>query len=828
MLSDLYLLHYNNYYNRQVKKEDNLEDYQPYVLGSPMLNINFIPNDYVNTRQIINWPVGLNDPDYLLEVQNGEIKSRWFIILTKRTTHGQFELLLHRDVVADYYYETLNSPCFIEKALIPDTNDLIFNSEDMTFNQIKKSETLLKDETGCPWIVGYIARKSADDEITTFTTTVSAQELPIVETFSTQSEYEAFINSSIKGNAKVTYIKFGSYFYSSSNIYSVCEVSEDNNSTDGIYLEIGGGDYSLESAHYGAYRANKYWYGNRNNTEFYNSIKTAIKPVYTQCVQDLDAYVSGLDPINYKKYSDYSGKYVRVGTSGNYKYYQLQTYTTTSAVEETQKLEGAVWNSYIQNMQQFYTDTLSSSLGGKDNHTLGLSYTTSILKLTGTLVNVNSISTTIGSDRNHLLDAPYDMFCLPYSDDVYLKVGNNNSIRCSKDVNYKIINSLAITYGTGNNATVYDLQIVPYCPITNFSITTENGGYTSLRIDDVSSYYSEIKSGNNTVGYIYHVLSGSFQKTIEHTITINNYKIESQTDLYRLCSPNYNGIFEFNAAKNGGVTQFNVQCTYKPFSPYIKIFPNWGRLYGKNFSESDFDARGLICGGDFSIPIVNSAWATYQLQNKNYQNTFDRQIQNMEVINKYQRTQDILNALTGTVQGGVSGAGAGLMAGGPVGAIAGAGVGTLAAMGGGIADIYINEALRNEALDYTKDMFGYQLGNIKALPQSLSKTSAYNVDNKYFPFIEYYTCSDTEKLALARKIAYNGMTLMVIGKISDYINNSWSYTQTTGRPPRVRRIVINAENYIKGKLIRIEGINEDYHILTAIAEEIYKGVYINV
>ena len=139
-------------------------------------------------------------------------------------------------------------------------------------------------------------------------------------------------------------------------------------------------------------------------------------------------------------------------------------------------------------------------------------------------------------------------------------------------------------------------------------------------------------------------------------------------------------------------------------------------------------------------------------------------------------------------------------------AILGAAAGGAASAVGGALDIYYNDKLRNEALDYTKDQFGYQLGNIKALPQSLSRTTAFTNNNKYFPVLEYYTCTDIEKQALRDKIKYNGMTVMRIGRMQDFLQNE--------------------KTYIKGRLIRLEGINDDYHLLTGIADEIYKGVFI--
>jgi hypothetical protein len=64
---------------------------------------------------------------------------------------------LYRDLLADYWEQINNdATVFIEKAMLPSSNELIFNSESMTFNQILRSQDLIKDKTGSPWIVGYL------------------------------------------------------------------------------------------------------------------------------------------------------------------------------------------------------------------------------------------------------------------------------------------------------------------------------------------------------------------------------------------------------------------------------------------------------------------------------------------------------------------------------------------------------------------------------------------------------------------------------------------------------------------------------------------------
>lgn len=298
-----------------------------------------------------------------------------------------------------------------------------------------------------------------------------------------------------------------------------------------------------------------------------------------------------------------------------------------------------------------------------------------------------------------------------------------------------------------------------------------------------------------------HPNGGYTNRAIDILVDEADAKVQALCDMYRLVSPNYNGQFEFNPVKNNGVDYFIVDATYKPYSPYIRVAPNFKGLYGGEFD----DARGLICGGDFSLPTLTDQWKQYEINNKNYLNAFNRQIENMEINNKYQRVGEIVGAAAGTVQGVTSGATTGMVAGGAYGAAAGAVIGGVVSAAGGVADLAINDRLRNEAIDYTKDQFGYSLGNIRALPLSLSRVSAFNINNKIFPILEYYTCSDVEKQALRDKITYNGMTVMTIGTIAEYITEE--------------------QTYIKGRVIRLPGL--DTHTSNEIANEINKGFFVS-
>ena len=79
-----------------------------------------------------------------------------------------------------------------------------------------------------------------------------------------------------------------------------------------------------------------------------------------------------------------------------------------------------------------------------------------------------------------------------------------------------------------------------------------------------------------------------------------------------------------------------------------------------------------------------------------------------------------------------------------------------------------------------------------------------------FPYLgqlkEMIVDKKIDKQALRDKIKYNGMTVNRIGKISQFIQPKPSY--------------------IKGSLIRLEDITDDFHMIKAISDELYKGVFI--
>ena len=169
---------YNNYYNRISRKSSTIEDY---IAGRNYREtgfVNFNPADGVSTSHIINWPESWN-PDYCLVVDEADnIISRWFIIESTRTRGGQYELTLKRDSIADNFDVVKSAPAYLLKGYVGIDNPLIFNSEGQQFNQIKTAEYPIKDDTGCAWIVGYLA-DAGDQKISTLSKTIKISYNPL-------------------------------------------------------------------------------------------------------------------------------------------------------------------------------------------------------------------------------------------------------------------------------------------------------------------------------------------------------------------------------------------------------------------------------------------------------------------------------------------------------------------------------------------------------------------------------------------------------------------------------------------------------------------------
>ena len=780
--------------------------------GEPLFilqNTNFNPNDGVNTTHIVgaSFPVV---PDYAVVTdEGGEILSRWYVMECMRTRGMQYRLNLLRDVMAEYRSQILTATCYIEKGFVQQSSPLIFNNEDMGFNQIKSGEYLLEDDLKTPWLVLYLSRYNGEGAYNTFKGNFK------LENTSDEVDYVLDSLSDYKYNYWTTdggtpeYIittdedmifmmeySGGGIYENTNNFYlNILKNRNPQIALDGI-TNTGRKSRSYRltkfkyiGAYSGGFPSGNYGISSINFNTLYSKYQTA-----TSIVGNLpfNSYTNTGTKEGFDLLRAENGKRIKVGE----KIYQisvsndvfpnppgfptpedqwdLEFSDVPSASDLGLEMEKIFSNSLFQrttsevtNYKILYKRRQMAVVRyiemGADNLFYDFSYTSSVTQ-----------------------DSPYEIIATPYRDTTFTNVPNIVGDFISfGDIGLQWFQNIINKYN-GEGA-AYDLQIVPYCPISSNDLSKENV---------VFCYTGEGQATNQAVAIKLRKSNFSKLKTISNLPIRSDKKLSNSVDIYRICSPNGVGEYEWSPAKNGGnIGSFEIDCTLIPFNPYIKINPVFYDLYGNDYD----DFRGLICGGDFSMPILNNAWETYQLSNKYYQDIFNRDIQHQEYNNKLSRIQEGIGMGLSTINGAVQGA----QSGGAAGAV----MGGLTSLAGGVTDFAINESARRENIQYQKDRFGYELGTIKARSQSLTRSTSYNVNNKYFPYIEYYTCTATEIEAFRNKIKYNGMTVEVIGKIQDYMNPAEEWT------------------YIQGEIIELD-IPDDFQIVAEINRTLRGGIRI--
>lgn len=792
-----FLERFNNYFNRKLIRKETLEDYQdssadyfiPVGANGAMTPFDFNPNDNITTEIIVN-DVPF-DPDYFLLLDADEkIVSRWFVLEQKRNRKGQWLYFLRRDVLADSFNDLLQSPVYVERGVINDiASPLLLNNEDLRVNQIKKKEILLKDQSLSPWLVLYLKKGVVGTGGISATVNVEQNDDFVylkLTTPITQWQYYQYLTNDYKVNDD-SLIEIQYHDALNNCYYKINENA--SSSLKGVLTTIftpwppSNLDLNVEEA-------------TNQKSKLDNQLIPNINTLMTTANTEFSyAKENVLLQFNGKIIKDSDGKYWQVGvsrlTSGKTKHKVTNADSPSLKASLTNYWNLAFGQSATPNNDAFKFEVQWSGWRISLTERKDFETTFDFSAYTGK-----------GTQDSSLFDA----ICMPYGEVNIYGSGGLIDITTNKDRSMMIMNSIARTL-TENY--VLDFQILPFCPCQNLLRSIDNKVHISYKTDTcIEGIYS-----GQTTDLIIVCDTANITLDVSQSIKITDntdvpsvFKMKYINDcsLVRLCSPNYNGVFEMSLAKNGGsIEYFNVDMTLRPFNPYIHVNPNFKFLYGEDFN----DVRGLVCGGDFSLGIINDAWNSYEIQNKNYQAIFDRQIQNIDVNNAINLQEATWGAVAGTVTGTASGAVAGGMVGAGYGAIAGAVVGGVASGIGGAMDLANLQKRQQEARNYAIDNYNLSLGNIRALPYSITKTSALTYNNKLFVFVEIYECSDEEKEAYYEKLKYNGMSVRKISNINNFISQDNS-------------------NYFRGRLIRNESISEDNHYFEILNEEMMKGVFI--
>ena len=594
MLGTIYFLKFNNYYNRTIKlpNKHKVSDFSSYIVGQ-LQHVNFNPNDGVFTKvdQLVERP----EADYVIYTEdNDNIVSRWFLMDSTRLTSGFWQCSLQRDLIADHYQEVLNADTFIEKATLPDSSPLIFNKESIGVNQIKTSQELIKDESGAAWIVGYLDRKYEGG-------TLSLASVNIVP------------DVTVDNLDSWDYLKYTNFSSHREDCYGYVAAQD-------FIMEVVVDDGT-------AYQTWKNW-----EAEALTSTNVLDPPTsYVSRTDDLLAYISAhatelndivdrykdlyttkfLTPATYNDIRDLNGK-ILYDTQNN-KYYKIYTQfgflIDKSKVDEDKS--GQYLYTYLNNT--FNTEALKIS-GGNPTYRLDSQISLCYMRLeevTGT-ISTHTVEMPAPANRLHCKDAPFDMFCIPFVDNKFV---NNSATTFGADMKTNKIGYLAMVQSIAQQlgTNLYDLQLLPFSPVTgiNYYSTANGDKFIDLNTKDLKRYtIVKDNSGKNYMPLIWCTASSGNLTTSTYCGPrgYRNKKVDNECKMYRIVSGNYSATFEYNPEKfmtnaAGDFTGLNVDFTYLPYQPFIRIAPKFTGLYGSEYH----DARGLILSGDFSLMYLSDA-----------------------------------------------------------------------------------------------------------------------------------------------------------------------------------------------------------------------------
>lgn len=757
--------------------------------------INFNPADGVETSQVLNLGEGF-EPDYLLITDAAYyVQQRWYVMESSRNLSGQYSLRLRRDVLADFYPEIGRSYLKIERGWCPAASTLIFNPEENRFSQLKTGEIPIKDYTKSRWYVGYLAGNAFDNGDITISVDDSSKRAYDESYSSIDEAMKAYPGSATSSDSAEEMTR--DYVIGELGI----PVGSPSTETLRRTYRIKNGEYSVDSTSDSGIRPLYRFKTAEIASQGYSEIGSQMADMFVadavkSALQSDVLRLTDTSKDQFSRIAKSGGKIVRVG-SEPYEYYELNTYPTTF-YNPTGDFDPAIMDSAETGYT--YVNSILSGIDGleknPDGAASGFTYTFSFQA-----IKVKCVWKKIGTSGNieiknqvvKAADAPYYVFAIPrdvlsvqYPD----TTGTLVDTSLADDLVYSMIRQLG--------EKIYDVQALPYFP-GGHDLELEGGG---LRLPN-TDYYTDVRAGGKHTIICWLPSISCDKDAITGGIDAwSDKKLDNETRFVRIASPNYASMYDFSISKNGGVAGWHITMTVRPYQPYIHVAPIWGGLYSPMYQN---DPKGLILGGNYSVDIVSSAWTSYEIANKNYQLIFDRNVQTLDLQQSIERKQDVRDMVSGLINAGFAAAGS-YATGGAGGALLSAAKSSVGLIGSALS-MQESEQLRQNARDSMMDMQSYNLGNIRARPDTLTKVSSINKQNKGWPVAEIYTAPQNEVDAYIALRKYAGMTVGVIGRLNEYLReNPYKY------------------RYIRAQVLRLNA-EVDTHMAQVINAELSGGCY---
>ena len=746
---NILLLQFKNYFDRKIKRFENLSDYMSYQLGSTFTGVNFIPGDGVETELILNFDTAtLGTPDYLIAAETNEEFTRWFVMNSERTRKGQTKFKIRRDLIAEEIEGIKDATSMVKQGYCDWGNVAFFNKEPISVNAIQRSKDYLRDGSISGWLVAYLP-KHEDKDNNWEDTVVKFGTNKVVGQYSFASVSAAL---TAMGNLQ-------SYIGGTLEVYQgVNSAAEQVRLNRYDYFLQNAGAWSPETVTATDYHSR--FYGNSSKAK--EAMKAGAKAIYSTLSARMTpanctyaGYTSVMDTI-----AKYNGKTFTDTSTG------LVYMATLSVVEESRD------DVYVSsnNNADLYTAFLNaakavdSAVGCYSPGVSNINWApirTRGAKNYRISVTVKQLSDTIYSwtidkTRRQTKDAPYDCICMPYrNDDITAGCRiDDKLVTVDYEANMQLASALSAYYGSS----VYDVQLLPYCPVQDLINPTISGGMSVKSATSGVNYKYDATS--KTIVFYCNTINTKF--SIGKNISPQMDKIQAICNKYKLVAPNYSSEYEIPVFENGGIYHWNIAQTLIPYSPWIQIVPVFENFNGTNLNDS----KGLIVGGSLSITQTSTSWAEYLRTNSNYSQIFESQMAYQEYQQKNSMISSAISAGSSALTTGIA---SGIMTGN---AIVGVGAG-LASGAAGIADLFTQNKMNQKANEYTREQYNLQLGNIKNTPATISKVTSINSNFAIWPYIETDSCTDAEREIVKKYLKNYGMTINQVGNLENFMNKEY-------------------------------------------------------
>lgn len=816
-----WVLHPNmNYTDRKVYKLDD-QEIEQYTLWEEE-NKTFIVGDMLSAQVLTTPPISVFNsfPNYVLVYKGTQLESRYFVTQfsafrgdTQEEDSAQFSVSLARDVLVDFAdkYKDKQFKCTRGYLNDEEWSPLLVQPEGISPNQIKVKQTNLRMWDGdTNWLTIFYDSKGVKKG--------SSEEYEPIELKFDYVPKSQYTLNQLQNDFKEVgivvpdsglfnkIIGTSGFAFENYNYKTVVQSYNSATITGETILFNNNSDISANIRFYGS--------GGTRNETFTANNSQSVSSIYNKLNNQY-----GVDIDVTSLYNKYNNTIV-----GN-KICKVEIVDNRGGTGD----ELQVSNDDIKTILEFTQVSLRNHIGGLMDTGIIVNNYGTVKRAGNRVLNVSFQNVSVETYTMKLpigitlTEANVGCVSIPFGENTQLIVGEN-----TYSLSVNTIFSLGNKGFTSVGSLIYDVQLLPYCPVNYLSSEHTNQEPTNdLTISDFSMLSSvPIKnSKDEAVYYGFTIEASSGSMYVKHPITSKNLKMDSITKMYRLVSQNHQQAYEFNPVNNNGISYFFVEYTVKPNNTIFRICPifNENSLNGGNYR----DVRGLVWSSGFSLPQVKDQWVEYQLQNSTYQEMFDRSIEYESVTNSIRNTQAWTSLAIGGVTSIAQGAmGAGLAFGAynkgmniwnaknamfkdyvsknsyydsdgnqvlpkdfmlqslnlyaqkpsfgntASSILAASGASGLGGVLSGIAGQIANQKLQREAIQYKKDQFALQNQAIQARPNTFASGTEYSILNAKKAYIEEYDCTPTEKSLIQYYLYMNSYAVNSLGLIEQFLRPS--------------------------------------------------------